>query len=67
MRRHAPFVFSGVFLIAAALAAFSLSTQAAAADFLAPGFCANDGRLGISGVLFNLSLNGRVYRPCPSS
>jgi hypothetical protein len=32
---------------------------------LYPGFCANDARLGISGVLYGVSLDGRPYRPCP--
>lgn len=32
---------------------------------LYPGFCASDARLGISGVLYGLSLDGRLYRPCP--
>ncbi len=31
---------------------------------LYPGFCARDARAGIMGALFNLALNGRVYRPC---
>jgi hypothetical protein len=34
---------------------------------LYPGFCANDTRLGITGALYNLSLNGRLYRPCPGA
>jgi hypothetical protein len=31
---------------------------------LYPGFCANDKRLGISGALYNLALNGKVFEPC---
>lgn len=31
---------------------------------LYPGFCSADERLGIMGVLYNLALDGRVYRPC---
>jgi hypothetical protein len=34
---------------------------------LFPGFCASDGRLGIMGVLYNLDLNGRLYKPCWAS
>jgi hypothetical protein len=30
-----------------------------------PGFCAADARLGITGVLFGLQLDGRLFRPCP--
>jgi len=32
---------------------------------LYPAFCANDARLGIAGVLYGPSLDGRLYRPCP--
>jgi hypothetical protein len=31
---------------------------------LYPGFCAADERAGIMGALYNLALDGRVYRPC---
>ena len=31
---------------------------------LFPGFCAADARAGIMGVLYNLDLNGRLYKPC---
>ena len=31
---------------------------------LYPRFCVADNRLGIMGALYNLALNGRVYRPC---
>ena len=31
---------------------------------LYPGFCASDGRAGIMGALYDLALDGRVYRPC---
>jgi hypothetical protein len=31
---------------------------------LYPGFCANDRRLGISGALFSLNLDGSLYQPC---
>ena len=31
---------------------------------LYPHFCANDRRLGISGALFALSLNGSLFQPC---
>ncbi len=33
---------------------------------LYPAFCAADARLGITGVLFGLQLDGSLYRPCPS-
>jgi hypothetical protein len=33
---------------------------------LYPGFCRNDRRLGINGVLYDLALDGRVDRPCPA-
>jgi hypothetical protein len=32
---------------------------------LYPGFCAADARLGITGVLFGLQLDGSLFRPCP--
>src|SRR5579875_605837 len=32
---------------------------------LYPAFCAADARLGIFGALYNLALNGKIYRPCP--
>jgi hypothetical protein len=28
------------------------------------GFCDADARAGIMGVLYNLALDGRFYRPC---
>jgi hypothetical protein len=31
---------------------------------LYPGFCKADKRAGIEGALFNLALNGKVYKPC---
>jgi hypothetical protein len=31
---------------------------------LYPGFCAADERAGIAGVLYDLELDGRLYRPC---
>jgi Glycoside-hydrolase family GH114 len=31
---------------------------------LYPRFCVNDRRLGISGVLYGLSLDGRLFDPC---
>jgi hypothetical protein len=31
---------------------------------LYPGFCANDRRLGISGALYALDLNGTLFEPC---
>jgi hypothetical protein len=31
---------------------------------LYPGFCAADSRLGIMGALYNLGLDGRMYRAC---
>ena len=31
---------------------------------LFPSFCASDARAGIMGVLYNLDLNGRLYKPC---
>jgi hypothetical protein len=31
---------------------------------LYPGFCTNDARLGISGVLYALELNGTLFKPC---
>ena len=31
---------------------------------LYPGFCANDRRLGISGALYALELNGTLFEPC---
>ncbi|MGH2894194.1 MAG: endo alpha-1,4 polygalactosaminidase, partial [Solirubrobacteraceae bacterium] len=31
---------------------------------LFPGFCANDHRLGISGALYGLELDGRLFEPC---
>jgi hypothetical protein len=31
---------------------------------LYPGFCGRDARAGIMGALYNLALNGRVYRSC---
>jgi hypothetical protein len=31
---------------------------------LYPGFCADDARLGISGALYALELNGTVFEPC---
>jgi hypothetical protein len=33
---------------------------------LYPGFCAADARLGITGVLFGLQLDGSLFRPCPA-
>ena len=33
---------------------------------LYPGFCAADRRRGISGALYDLALDGRLYRPCPA-
>jgi hypothetical protein len=33
---------------------------------LYPGFCANDSRLGISGALYGLQLDGSLFRPCPA-
>ena len=32
---------------------------------LYPRFCAGDARLGIIGTLYNLALDGRLWRPCP--
>ena len=32
---------------------------------LYPGFCTEDRRLGLSGALYDLALDGRRYRPCP--
>jgi hypothetical protein len=31
---------------------------------LYPGFCSADERLGIMGALYDLALDGRLYRPC---
>ena len=31
---------------------------------LYPGFCVNDERLGISGALYALELNGTLFEPC---
>ena len=31
---------------------------------LYPGFCANDSRLGISGALFSINLDGSLFEPC---
>jgi hypothetical protein len=33
---------------------------------LFPGFCANDRRLGISGALYGLELDGSLFKPCPA-
>jgi hypothetical protein len=32
---------------------------------LYPAFCVNDRRLGISGVLYGLQLDGKLFQPCP--
>jgi hypothetical protein len=32
---------------------------------LYPGFCASDARLGITGALYGLALDGRMFKPCP--
>jgi hypothetical protein len=32
---------------------------------LYPGFCANDHRLGVSGALYALNLDGSLFEPCP--
>lgn len=34
---------------------------------LYPGFCSSDERVGMMGALYNLALNGRLYRPCWTS
>jgi hypothetical protein len=34
---------------------------------LYPGFCAADARAGISGALYGLALDGKLYRPCPAA
>jgi hypothetical protein len=33
---------------------------------LYPGFCDNDRRLGISGALYGLELDGTLFKPCPA-
>ncbi|MFZ0041587.1 MAG: endo alpha-1,4 polygalactosaminidase [Solirubrobacteraceae bacterium] len=34
---------------------------------LYPGFCSADRRADIMGALYNLALDGRVYKPCPTT